>query len=305
MPHAQRLVEQRGGGHDARAVDDDRDAVEPDVVDDQPQVDGIRRLAARLQRGRRSGRRRPRPPAAARARPPSCASLAPAAIEARCRFDRVVSIFVVRHAKAGSRRQVGRRRSPAPALRSRAGARPTTIAERLAARTGHRAVVEPVRALRADARAARRRCSASRSSPTTALAEGAPFESTLDAARRSRRRCRAVQPRRRHPRAHRRARPPRHRADARRPTGARRRSGSSTRPTPTAASPPPRVEPPPAELTSSRRPWRLQDRQQPVVDAVGSELLVTRARSWAGGSRARQRSRSVRAVSRRRRRRRR
>ena len=49
MAHAQRLVEQRRGGHDACAVDDDGDAVEPDVVDHQSQVDGIRRLAAGLQ----------------------------------------------------------------------------------------------------------------------------------------------------------------------------------------------------------------------------------------------------------------
>ena len=86
IAQAQRLVEQRGGGYDTRAVDDDGDAVEPDVACHQSQVDGIRRLAAGLQEVGdlvdvaldRLAQVEP-----VRLHP---TSLAPAAIGTRCRF---------------------------------------------------------------------------------------------------------------------------------------------------------------------------------------------------------------------------
>ena len=100
VPDHERLVEERRRGHDAVAVDDDRHTIDPGVVDHQPEVVTIRRLTAHHEEIddpvhvgspaiRSSTAHRP--------------SLPPSPIQARCTFGVVVSIFVVRHAKAGSR----------------------------------------------------------------------------------------------------------------------------------------------------------------------------------------------------------
>ena len=92
--------------------------------------------------------------------------------------DADVSIFVVRHAKAGEPAGLGRRRPAAAAVQGRAAPGRRCSPSACADEPVHRAVVEPVRALHRDAGAARppARPAGRR---RAALGRGRPFETTL------------------------------------------------------------------------------------------------------------------------------